>query len=72
MPCGLDSIIDADEFPIDEQPRVGHCVLHFDGRWYDSEHPDGVEHVLVLAGFDESTAQTLAYLVEPLQSGTTP
>jgi hypothetical protein len=55
----LDSIIDADEFPIDEQPRVGHCVLELDGRWYDSEHPAGVEHALLLAGLD--AAQVAAW-----------
>lgn len=61
----LDSIVDVDLFPIDDMPCVAHCVLEHEGRWYDSEHPNGVEHVLVLAGFDEDTARTLNDLVVP-------
>ena len=60
----LDSLIDADLFPIDEQPRIGHCVVHLEGRWHDSEHPDGVEHCLMLAGFDADDARRYAHLVD--------
>jgi hypothetical protein len=59
FPLWIDTIIDADEFPLDELPRVGHCVLVFEGRYYDSEHPAGVESLLALAGFDEE--QCLRY-----------
>lgn len=48
----LGDLIDADQYPIDQQPRIGHCVLFLEGRFFDSEHPAGVEDVLLLAGFD--------------------
>ena len=56
----LDSIIDADDFPIDAQPRVGHCVVEYAGRWYDSEHPLGVDDVGLLAGLDRGALATAA------------
>lgn len=46
----LDSMINVDEFPVDDQPLIAHCILIFEGRYYDSEHLDGVEDVLILAG----------------------
>lgn len=47
----LDSLIDVDEYPVDDMPNIAHCVLELNGRYYDSEHLEGVDDVLMLAGF---------------------
>jgi hypothetical protein len=39
----LDTILDVD--PDETDLLVNHCVLVLDGRYYDSQHPDGVDDV---------------------------
>ena len=45
----LDTLIDVDEFSVDDMPNIAHCVLEWNGRYYDSEHPNGVDDILELA-----------------------
>lgn len=48
VPVWVGDLVDVDAYPIDDQPRIGHCVLDLGGRYYDSEHLDGVPDVLLM------------------------
>lgn len=44
----LDNFIDVDQYPVDDMPPIDHYVLRLEGRFYDSQHPDGVDDVMQL------------------------